>query len=125
MHIHSSHAQTRAPMEHRWGQRITINVPVRIESVDGETANGRLLDASISGALLETDLHAPVCTPLTVWVPASEGSRAQVLDACVTRTEPGRLGIEWRDMASKPLLQLLRDVGGQGLRLNAPDVAFG
>jgi hypothetical protein len=106
------------PMEHRWGMRVGLDAPVLLVHGAGNETFGRILNASISGALIETPLALPVHTVLNVQF------RNFDLGACVTRTEPGRLGVEWRDMGCQPLVDLLRETQSDAA-LWARDVAFG
>jgi hypothetical protein len=106
------------PMEHRWGMRVSLDAPVLLVPAAGSETFGRILNASISGALIETPLALPVHTALSVQFRNFE------LAACVTRTEPGRLGVEWRDMGCKPLVDFLHEAQ-RDAALWARDVAFG
>jgi hypothetical protein len=105
-------------MEHRWGVRVGLDAPVLLVHCAGPETFGRILNASISGALIETPLALPVHAVLGVQFRNFE------LDACVTRTEPGRLGVEWRDMGCKPLVDFLQEAQ-RDAALWARDVAFG
>jgi hypothetical protein len=106
------------PMEHRWGKRIGANTPVIVNAGGNGDAFGRIMNASISGALIETPLALPVCTHLEVQF------RNFSLAACVVRTERGRLAVEWRDMASAPLVEFLHQAQ-RDADLWQRDVAFG
>jgi hypothetical protein len=106
------------PMEHRWGVRVGLDAPVLLVHGAGTETFGRILNASISGALIETPLALPVHATLNVQFRNFE------LAACVTRTEHGRLGVEWRDMGCKPLVDFLHEAQ-RDAALWARDVAFG
>jgi hypothetical protein len=94
--------------EIRWGERMTVDLPVHLVPRGAQALPGRLRNVSISGALVETDatfaLRAPLTVALTV---PPEGGVNLDLEAMVVRLEPGAIGIEWRDMACQPLMDLL------------------
>ena len=114
------------PMEHRWGQRVTLEVPVRLY-VDGRAlGRGVLRNASISGALIETSLELRPFTNLVVTMPTMSEATAgsHELAACVVRSEPGRLAVEWRDMACPAIVTLLERITGQRAAELREDPAF-
>ena len=113
-------------MEHRWGQRVALDMPVHITLPTGDSAVGVLRDASISGGYIETPLRLPVCTRLGVVLLVGTGAarRAVDLPACVTRNARDGLAIEWRDMACAPVLALLRATGVELAHLTGRDRVF-
>ena len=117
--------RARRFMEHRWGQRVALGVPVH---VDGPVASGpgKLRDASISGGFIETALALPQFTNVGIVVLTGSGAaqRAVALPACVTRVARDGVGVEWRDMACPALLMLLREAGSEFAHLTARDRAF-
>jgi hypothetical protein len=108
------------PMEHRWGQRVTIEVPVRLEASGRMLGRGVLRNASISGALIETALELPVFSNLVVSIP-SVGDLA----ASIVRCAHGRFAVEWRDMACPSIVALLERVTGKRATALIEDDAFG
>ena len=119
MHAIASTERISDPMEHRWGQRITVEVPV-ILAVGGRTrGRGLLRNASISGALIETALELPVFSNLVVSVP-----NVGDLAASIVRRAPGRFAVEWRDMACPSIVALLERVTGQRAAALVEDDAF-
>ena len=114
------------PMEHRWGQRVTVEIPVRLDVAGRTLGRGTLRNASISGAFIETPLDLPVYTNLIVAMPTMSelvpGSHE--LAASVIRRVPAGLGIEWRDMACPALVQLLERITGQPVTTLCEDQAF-
>jgi hypothetical protein len=94
----------------RFGKRTLLTLPVQL-TVDGRTlGSGAISNASISGAFIETSVDLPLNTNLLVAVTApGDGARiVRALNACVVRTDPTGLGVEWRDMASLDVVALLR-----------------
>ena len=95
----------------RFGARLSLAVPVRLNIDAGTAGPGTIRNASISGALIATAATPPPLAAVTVRIPAATGAPARDLrlDACVVRTEAGALAVEWRDMACEGLVRLLRD----------------
>jgi len=117
--------QARRFMEHRWGQRVALGLPVHL-AANGDSGAGKLRDASISGGFIETAVALPLYTNLGVVVLLGTGAaqRAVELPACVTRVARDGVGVEWRDMACPTLLALLRGMGADFAHLTARDRAF-
>jgi hypothetical protein len=113
-------------MEHRWGNRVDVDLPVRVEIGGKLVAMGSMRNASISGALITVRANLPPLATLTVTIHTSVNGRGYYLElpASVVRSEPDAFAIEWRDMACQGLLDLLH-----GLRTDAHlferDTAFG
>jgi hypothetical protein len=113
------------PMEHRWGERIDLALPVDIVR-DGTTTPGRLVSASVSGALLECEAKPPQFTSLRVILPATPDRERDPVDlaACVVRHTDRGLAVEWRDMASPHIVALLARISGHDLDTLCRDPAF-
>ena len=117
-------------MEHRWGQRVSVDLPVHLDSAGLDSAGlggvGKLRDISISGGFIETALAMPAYTNLGVVFLVGSGAaqRAVDLPACVTRVARDGFAVEWRDMACPTLLALLREAGAQFAHMTARDRAF-
>jgi hypothetical protein len=118
------YALIRPAMEHRWGARIELDLPVSIRT-DDSTVMGFIRNASISGALIETQARLAPLSPITVMIRIATGGREYHLDlaACVERCDRDAIAVEWRDMACEGLVDLL-----QALRADAQlwerDTAF-
>ena len=93
----------------RIGARVPLEREVWLSTDAGTAGRGTLRNASISGALIETALELPLHTNLTVTfsMPGEQTPSSHSLAACVMRVDPGGVGIEWRDMASADVLDLL------------------
>jgi hypothetical protein len=114
------------PNEHRWGQRVTLEVPVKL-LVDGRAlGRGVLRNASISGGLIETALELSRCTNLVVSMPAMSEviPGPHDLAACVVRQAPGGFAVEWRDMACPAIVAMLERITGQRAAELLEDQAF-
>ena len=115
------------PMEHRWGERVSLDCPARLILQDGKSIHGQVRNASISGALIDTPARLPPYSTVSVALSAGMGTRRRTLElpACVVRITPGGLAVEWRDMAVPTLVSLLREAGGDEARLCTRDHVFG
>jgi len=119
MHAIKSAERISDPTEHRWGQRVTIEIPVRLAVGGRKLGRGALRNASISGALIETALELPVFSNLVVSIP-DVGD----LEASIVRCEPGRFAVEWRDMACSSIVALLERITGRQAPALVEDAAF-
>jgi len=96
--------------ERRWGARIEVDFPVRLELTRGRSAPGRMRNASISGAMIECAVELPTFAQIHVEIlVAADGLKEPILlPARVVRAEHPRLGVEWRDLAPQEYELLLR-----------------
>jgi len=96
------------PMEHRWGERVALDCPVRLDLRDGSGVEGRLRNASISGAWIETGEKLPWYAMVNVIVAAGTGPRRRTIElpASVVRMAPEGIAVEWRDMAVPTLMEI-------------------
>ena len=79
-------------MEHRWGERIRLNLPVRLLSADFTCEGCVLRNASTSGAFIETEERFSVLKPVEVELP--DGS---LVPAYVVRRTARGVGVEWSE----------------------------
>jgi PilZ domain-containing protein len=113
----SKKQQQPDPSSLRFGQRTTLEVPVRL-AVDGRTlGSGTIRNASISGALIETATDLPLNTNLVVTLSPAGGKPRDMreLSACVVRVDPAGIGVEWRDMGCVDVNDLLERACGKGV----------
>ena len=103
---------------------MTADLPVMIVCEGRAFAPARMRTVSLSGALLFTPLKVPLFANITV-SPLIDGKTTADLCACVIRTEPGSVAIEWRDMASPQVIELiaLASSDGKGLEVLDPCAA--
>jgi hypothetical protein len=99
-------------MDHRWGERIQVDFPVRLMARPFAKRDGRLTDLSVSGAYIHTTVRVRPHSQLTVALPATPWARheAAMICAYVTRRYREGLGIEWCEFAPAPVKSLLRSV---------------
>jgi hypothetical protein len=96
-------------MEHRWGQRFPVELAVRLHSGSTTILKSRLANASVSGALIDTDVRLPVFSHVVLEfdVARRSGVVGQRVPAYVVRHAPGGLGLEWQEFAPRPIVSLL------------------
>jgi hypothetical protein len=102
------------PMEHRWGTRVELDVPTELRTMDGRAEPGAVVNASVSGAFVQTGTKLPLLSRVSVTLPGTEA-----LDACVVRVEDGGVAVEWLDPGSRlvpTLLSLRRNASGDVLQ---------
>jgi hypothetical protein len=94
----------------RFGQRMPLELPVALSADGLKPARGIIRNASISGASIETALELPLHTNLvvTLAIQRPEPAATHALNACVVRLDRSGLCIEWRDMASVDVIDLLQ-----------------
>jgi PilZ domain len=96
-------------LEHRWGDRVRVNIPVRVEAGDLTGANARMKNLSLSGALMTSDFDLRLNTLIEVSIALPPPStRTAVMKAIVSRKSNGGVGIEWYDFAPNIIGDLLR-----------------
>jgi hypothetical protein len=96
-------------MEHRWGERFPVELDVRLHSDATTLLESRLTNASVSGALLNTEVRLPVfCHVILEFdVARRSGVARQRVPAYVVRHAPDGLGLEWQEFAPRPIVNLL------------------
>ncbi len=95
-------------MEHRWGERLKVELPVRIWTVYGSVGAGHVMDLSVSGAFIATPLQVPLLSPVNV-VFRSRRYNGRLREsptyvAHVVRREANGFGIEWFDFATEDVI---------------------
>jgi len=81
-------------MEHRWGSRFEVEVPAELWTADGLAASGTVRAASLSGALVETNLKPPVLSRVSL---KPRTGATGWLEACVVRVDEEAIAVEWLD----------------------------
>ena len=104
------HRNTRRPaVERRHSERFAVNEIVRIERAGAPVGLGCLRDVSLGGAFLETSRRSQRKGHLRLRLTSLDAS---VDDACwveadVTRTHRGGVGLQWQVYGAQPVVQLL------------------
>ena len=98
-------------MEHRWGKRHAIDLPVRLDARPHVLALARLSDASSSGAYLKTRAAPPPMTRVHVELKLGSFRREEPyrIPAYVVRADDTGVGLEWCEFAPAPILALIEN----------------
>jgi hypothetical protein len=97
-------------MEHRWGARTRIHVPIRLRPIHSPLEGiGRLTDLSLSGGFI-VDFSIRRLARIQVMFDSPLRLRPEMLLAFVTRVSTEGIGIEWCEFAPRPVKELLRSV---------------
>ena len=110
-------------MDHRWGQRIVVDLAVQLLWQPRTIAVGRLVNASVSGAYVRTGLVPALLAPVRIlgFLSESEGTRRAAIEGYVVRREREGFGIEWFELAPAGICRFL--LAGVGLKTSEEDYA--
>ena len=105
-------------MEHRWGERVQVDFPVRVTAHRYSVRDGRLANLSVSGALVEADFEARVLSRIRVAIvlPLWLKHEAPVVEAYVARKFKHRFGIEWCEFKPPAINSLLQSSAARRYR---------
>jgi hypothetical protein len=97
-------------MEHRWGERIGVDIPVRVTSHPFAVRHGRLVNLSVSGAAIRADFDLRSLSKIQVVIelPHRFKCEAPSIAAYVTRNSKDGMGIEWCEFAPPIVSELLQ-----------------
>lgn len=92
-------------MEHRWGNRIPVNIGVRISARPSTIGVGRILDLSMSGAWIRAHLNLAVLSRVMVVLDSTPARKHEALSIgpYVTRTSREGFGVQWYKTRSATL----------------------
>lgn len=94
-------------MEHRWGQRLRVELPAIVELPDRSIV-ARVRDASLSGAYVLTRSGVSQWSHVSVrFVSLLSILPERKLNACVVRSDANGVGVEWADFAPDEIRELL------------------
>ena len=101
-------------MEHRWGHRLSTDIPVRLRCLEAQDTGcrclGRIENVSATGALIRTELG--ICPAPAIVVEAlvpALGLEERELPACVVRAARGEVAVEWMELASTAVSAVLTE----------------
>jgi hypothetical protein len=99
-------------MEHRWGHRVGVDLPVRITGNPFSVRAGRLVNLSVSGAFIETDAESRRLSRVSIVIanPSMARYEAPTLAAYVARKLGTGLGIEWCEFAPIEVTRMLQSL---------------
>jgi hypothetical protein len=102
-------AQHQNAIEHRWGERVRVDIPFQMTAPVVSGIEGRLMNLSLSGALIQAncDLRVNTLIEIRIQLPAPSESQA-LLRAYVARKRGDDVGIEWCDFAATAVKEWFR-----------------
>jgi hypothetical protein len=105
-------------MEHRWGQRFVVDMPVRLATRPYTVCIGRVKDLSMSGAHIQTalDLRILCRVQVDLVLPSRPSRTTPVLSAYVARRHRDGIGVEWCEFGPQAVVELLRSWSAAHLR---------
>jgi PilZ domain len=98
-------------MDHRWGNRIALDLPIRVmHPAMSRCGSGRLSNISLGGALIVSSLDCSVGARIQVSLTLPSGGSAQssVLDAYLVRRSGPAIAVEWTEFAPTEVIDLVR-----------------
>jgi hypothetical protein len=101
-------------MEHRWGERIMVDIPVQVSVPPLVIGTGRITNMSISGAWISGRFDLPTLARAFVVFDFSLGGVREALPiACfVARVRAQGMGVEWRELAPQIVSDLMLFASG-------------
>lgn len=102
-------------MEHRWGERVPLSIPVRLTGYPFSVRVGRLTNLSVSGAQIKADFEVRLLSRIHVAIELPQRSKheAPTITAYVTRKFRDGIGIEWCEFAPNAVGELLRSAAAR------------
>ena len=97
-------------MEHRWGERIVVDIPVQVSVPPLVIGTGRITDISISGAWISGRRSAFILARAFVVFDFSVGGcggEALPIACFVARVRAEGMGVEWRELAPQIVSDLM------------------
>lgn len=96
-------------IEHRWGNRTRVDIPVKLIGSSRSFAAGQLKDISTSGAYIETRFTQPLLESVTLILLGARNGQwhPRAVRGYIVRQCEGAIGLGWWDMAPEPVEQLL------------------
>lgn len=94
--------------EHRWGERIPVNIPVQVAVPASPAVEGHLRDLSLSGALMTANREFRLHTVIKVSIKHPPNESGAEIMAQVTRKLKDAVGLEWCEFAPRAVKDLLR-----------------
>jgi hypothetical protein len=102
-------------MDHRWGQRVAVDLAVQLLCHPRTIAVGQLMNVSVRGAFVRTGLVPPLLAPVRIlgFLSEHEGMRRAAIEGYVVRRERSGFALEWFELAPSGVCRFL--LAGVGL----------
>jgi len=103
-------------MEHRWGRRVAVDIPIQVTSEDMLfMREAHLANLSITGAMIRADFRPRLLSRVQIVFGSSTSPQpdAPSIAAYVARNNRHGIGIEWCELASPIVTGLLRAAGAR------------
>jgi hypothetical protein len=112
-------------MEHRWGERVGVDIPVRITGQPFTVRTGRLSNLSVSGAFIRAEVDVRPLSRIVVAIelPHRPKSDAPMIPAFVARKLKDGIGIEWCEFKPPAINRLLQSSTARHYRHRRAGVA--
>jgi hypothetical protein len=97
-------------MDHRWGQRFTVDFAVKVAGRPFAVRGGRLTNLSVSGGAIQisADIRLLTRVQVAIAVPNHFLDPIPVVSGYVTRKFGDCIGVEWSDFAPDAVRELLK-----------------
>lgn len=97
-------------MEHRWGERIKVELPVQLAAAPLSLRDACIVDLSLSGACIQAgyELRALSRIEVCIVIPFKPGSDASRITAYVTRSSNVGIGVEWCEYAPPVITEMMQ-----------------
>ncbi len=95
-------------MEHRWGRRITVEIPIQMVA-QGSLRSGLVANLSVTGALIKADYQLRMLTRVQIFFesPTRPQKDALILTAYVAGNYRHGIGVEWSELGKRIASRLL------------------
>lgn len=107
------------PMDHRLGNRVPVELPIRWAEGGALPRRGRLTNFSLSGAFIECQWEARTASFIMLDLPLAEvghGLQTTRIAAHVVRVTSRGIGVEWGEFAVTEIAEWLRHLTEDKLR---------
>jgi hypothetical protein len=110
-------------MEHRWGERMALELPVRLDARPGMLALGQTRDVSLSGAYVKTIARFPPLSGLYVELEGACRGDAELcrIPAYIVRVDEDGVAVEWREYAPSVIRRLLNEAAPRSASRRIPE----
>jgi hypothetical protein len=104
------HNRNVPPMDHRWGERFTVDLAVKVAGRPFAVRAGRLTNLSVSGGAIQISADIRLLTRVQVAIAAPNRflDPIPVVSGYVTRKFGDHIGVEWSEFAPGAVRELLK-----------------